>query len=176
MKEDYWTDPERSFDGQYAAKLFAHFPLEEWCRSDVTARKSGRFLSSCALDRRPADAIVGRQRSAATKRQIFSNGTTNLGTMLARALPFFDLQWIREHFLQAVLRDDEEALRVLAEFADSTVKRHVLNAKDIPENALSALHDCVQRVIDDRHLRRKVIARGKSTATICRRSSRRFCL
>jgi hypothetical protein len=41
-------------------------------------------------------------------------------------------------------------LRVLAQFAESIVIRHVLDAKDIPENALPILDDCVQRVIDDK--------------------------
>jgi hypothetical protein len=43
--EDYWTDPERSFDGQNAAKILAYFPLKSGAGQMFTARKSSRFLS-----------------------------------------------------------------------------------------------------------------------------------
>jgi hypothetical protein len=68
-------------------------------------------------------------------------------------LPFFDLQWVRENFFKPFSPDDEEALRVLAQFAESIVTRHVFDAKNIPENALPVLDDCAQRVIDDRAFR-----------------------
>ncbi|MFH0299884.1 hypothetical protein AAFX91_22135 [Bradyrhizobium sp. 31Argb] len=147
---DYWTDPKRSFDGQYAAKLFAHFPLEEWCRSDVYRVKIGPLLVDLA--RWTADRLMPSwdDKKRRDKQTNLFEWDHALGTMFARVLPFFDLQWIREHFLKPFSQDDEEALRVLAEFADSTVRRHVLDAKDVPANALPVLHDCVQRVIDDR--------------------------
>lgn len=147
---DYWTDPKRSFDGHYAAKLFAQFPLEEWCRSDVYRAKIGPLLVDLA--RWTADRLMPSwdDKKRRDKQTSLFEWDHALGTMFARVVPFFDLQWIREHFLKPFSQDDEEALRVLAEFADSTVRRHVLDAKDIPANALPVLHDCVQRVIDDR--------------------------
>src|SRR5690348_13343410 len=56
----------------------------------------------------------------------------------------------RQFFFKSFSPDDEEALRILAQFAESIVTRHVFDAKDIPDNALPVLDDCVQRVIDDR--------------------------
>jgi len=47
-EEGYWTDPKRSFDGQYAAKLFALFPHEDRCRSDVYREKAGALLANLA--------------------------------------------------------------------------------------------------------------------------------
>lgn len=148
---DHWTDPERSFDGQYAAKLFAHFPLEEWCKSDIYRSRVQPLLADLA--RWTAERLMPPWDDGETRRgketSLFEWDRT-LGTMLARALPFFELQWLRDNFFKPFSPDDEEALRVLAPFAESIVTRHVLDAKDIPENALRVLDDCVQRVIDDR--------------------------
>jgi hypothetical protein len=149
--EDYWTDPERSFDAQYAAKLFALFPLEEWCRSDVYRPKIQPHLVDLA--RWTAERLMPPWDDRKTRRDKETNlfeWDRTLGTMLSRALPFFDLQWVRDNFVKPFSSDDEEALGVLAQFAESIVTRHVLDAKDIPENALPVLDDCVQRVIDDR--------------------------
>lgn len=149
--EDYWTDPKRSFDGQYAAKLFANFPLEEWCRSDVYRPKIQPLLVDLA--RWTAERLMPSWHDGESRRDKETNlfeWDRTLGTMLARALPFFDLQWVRDNFFKPFSQDDEEALRVLAQFAESIVTRHVLDAKDIPENALPVLDGCVQRVIDDR--------------------------
>ncbi|QSZ57714.1 ATP-binding protein [Rhizobium sp. ZX09] len=149
--EDYWTAPKRSFDGQYAAKLFAHFPIEEWCRSDVYRPKIQSLLLE--LVRWTAERLMPSWDDRKTRRDkdtsLFEWDRT-LGTMLARALPFFDLQWVRDNFVKPFCSNDEEGLRVLAKLADSIVTRHILDAKDIPENALPVLDDCVQRVIDDR--------------------------
>jgi hypothetical protein len=149
--EDYWIDPERSFDGQYAAKLFAHLPLEEWCRSDVYRPKIQPLLVDLA--RWTAERLMPLWDDGKTRRDKETNlfeWDRTLGAMLARALPFFDLQWVRDNFFKPFSPGDEEALRVLAQFAESIVTRHVLDAKDIPENALPILDDCVQRVIDDK--------------------------
>ncbi len=149
--EDYWTDPKRSFDGQYAAKLFANFPLEEWCRSDVYRPKIQPLLVDLA--RWTAERLMPSWHDGESRRDKETNlfeWDRTLGTMLARALPFFDLQWVRDISSKPFSQDDEEALRVLAQFAESSVTRHVLDAKDIPENALPVLDGCVQRVIDDR--------------------------
>ncbi|WP_199773629.1 hypothetical protein [Rhizobium sp. NXC24] len=149
--EGYWTDPERSFNGQYAAKLFAHFPVEEWCRSDVYRPR----IQSLLLDvvRWTAERLMPSWDDRKTRQgkdtTLFEWDRT-LGTMLARALPFFDLQWVRDNFVKPFCSNDEEALRVLAKFAESIVTRHVLDAKEIPANALPVLGDCAQRVIDDR--------------------------
>lgn len=151
FKEDYWIDPARSFDGQYAAKLFAHFPLEEWCQSDVYRPKIQTLLVDLA--RWTAERLMPPWDDGKSHRHKETNlfeWDRTLGTMLARALPFFDLQWVRDNFFKPFSSDNEEALRVLAQFAESIVTRHVLDAKDISENALPILDDCVQRVIDDR--------------------------
>ncbi|MXN51447.1 ATP-binding protein [Shinella sp. AETb1-6] len=149
--EEYWTDPERSFDGQYAAKLFTLFPLEEWCQSNVYRSKIQPLLVD--LVRWTAERLMPTwddRRSRRDKETALFEWDRTLGTLLARALPFFDLQWVRDNFVKPFCTNDEEALRVLAKFAESIVTRHVLDAKDIPQNALQVLDDCVQRVIDDR--------------------------
>jgi hypothetical protein len=66
-----------------------------------------------------------------------------------RAAPFFETDWVRKHLLAPFLANDEELLRVLAEFADKTVTRHILDAPAVPNNTLALLSDCVERVVSD---------------------------
>lgn len=73
-----------------------------------------------------------------------------LGQMFARALPFFELQWVRSNFVKPFSSDNEMALSVLAKFAESVVTLHIFYADNIPHNVLPILDDFVQRVIDDR--------------------------
>ncbi len=149
QNEDYWTAPKRSFDGQYAAKLFKQLPLEEWCQSDVYRPKIELFLIDLA--RWTSEQLMPswddkKQRQRQTDLIEWEHA---LGTMFARVLPFFDLQWVREHFIQPFSQDDEEALCVLTQFANDIVTRHVFDARDIPANVLPTLEDCIQRVIYD---------------------------
>jgi hypothetical protein len=73
-----------------------------------------------------------------------------LGDLLARSAPFFETPFVRQHLLAPFLADDEDALAVLAEFADKTVTRHVLDAAQIPSNTLELLSDCVALILRDR--------------------------
>jgi hypothetical protein len=150
---DYWTTPKRSFDAQCAAKLFEHFPLEEWCRSDVYRAKTGALLADLA--RWTAERLMpawDEEKRRDKQTELYEWGT-ELGKMFARVLPFFELDWMREDFVKPFSEEDEEALRILAEFAGSAVIRHVMDAKEIPANTLSILDDCVERVISDRTFR-----------------------
>jgi len=149
--EDYWVTPARSFDACYATRLFKFFPLEEWCQSDVYRPKIQSLLAD--LSQWTAERLMPSWDDRKTRRGKDTNlfeWDRTLGTMLARALPFFDLQWVRGNFVKPFSSDDEEALRILAKFSGSVVTHHVFDAKDIPENALPILDDFVQRVIDDR--------------------------
>jgi hypothetical protein len=149
-----WVSPRRSFDGQYAANLFKHFPLEEWCRSEEYRPKIESLLIDLA--RWTAERLMPSwddKKEHRNKEINLFEWCRTLGAIFARVVPFFDRQWLREYFIKPFSADDEEALRVLAEFADSTVTRHVFDAKNVPAHALLILDDCAQRVIDDRTFR-----------------------
>jgi hypothetical protein len=73
-----------------------------------------------------------------------------LGGLLARVVPFVSLEFARSTLIKPFLADDEEALSVIARFADMVVRRHVFDATTIPANALPSLDDCVSRVLRDR--------------------------
>jgi hypothetical protein len=75
--------------------------------------------------------------------------------MLARAAPFFELDWVRENLVRPFLAKDEEALGVLTAFAENVVNRHVFDAPVVPDNALPLLDDCMTRVIQDGAFRPK---------------------
>ncbi|MCR6732847.1 MAG: AAA family ATPase [Afipia sp.] len=109
-EEDYWTDPKRSFDGQYATKLFAHFPLEEWCRSDVYREKIGPLLADLA--RWTAERLMPArdEKKRRDKQTHLYEWDHELGKMFARVLPFFDLDWMRQHFRQTVLAGERRSV------------------------------------------------------------------
>jgi hypothetical protein len=65
-------------------------------------------------------------------------------------VPFVSLDLTRDTLIKPFLADDEEALSVLARFADMVVVRHVCDATTIPTNAIPLLDDCASRVLNDR--------------------------
>ena len=153
-EEEEWDDATPSFNAQVAVKLFPLFPVEDWCQSAVykpvfeialkqlVAWTAERLMPSWRRDKRQ------RVSDHSILELIEWNGV--LGDLLARAAPFFDTEFVREEFLAPFLIDDEEGLAVLAQFADMTVTRQVLDAPAIPANTFDLLNDCVDRVVRDR--------------------------
>jgi hypothetical protein len=80
---------------------------------------------------------------------------------LARIVPFVALDVARNVLIKPFLADDEEALSVLARFADRTVCRHIFDAATIPENTIPLLDDCVSRVLQDRTFKPKTWHAGE---------------
>jgi hypothetical protein len=155
-REDYWTGPDPAFDGQAAAKFFPLFPIEEWCQSDAYRPKLQALLVD--LVKWTSERLMppwqdGKSRQ--DKQTELFEWDRALGSMMARTVPFLELIWIRENLVTPFLANDEEALRVLAAFANNVVNRHVFDAPQVPENALPLLDDCVTRVIQDRTFRPK---------------------
>ena len=149
-EEDIWGEPDLSFNAQFAAKLFPNFPIEAWCRSDTYRPMFQKVLVQ--LVKWTAERLMPPWRDAKNRRDRQTHlheWTAALGDLLARAAPFFETDWIRKHFLAPFLANDDQLLRVLAEFADKTVTRHILDAPTVPGNTLALLCDCVERVISD---------------------------
>jgi hypothetical protein len=153
-EETEWDDAEPSFDAQFAAKLFPFFTIEAWCQSSVYKPMLERTLKQLVAwtAERLMPSWRGEKRRRGSDRSatelIEWNGV--LGDLLARAAPFFETEFVRKEFLAPFLTEDEEGLAVLAEFADMTVKRQVLDSPTIPGNTLDLLRDCVERVVRDR--------------------------
>jgi hypothetical protein len=146
-----WADPDPSFDAQFAAKIFPRLPIEAWCQSSAYRPRLQAALSQ--LVTWTAERLMPPWWDRRTQRDSQTHlyeWNAVLGDLLARAAPFFDTEWVRQYFLAPFLADDEEALHVLAEFADKTVTRHVLDAADVPANTFDLLSDCVERVVRDR--------------------------
>jgi hypothetical protein len=74
----------------------------------------------------------------------------SLGDLLSRVIPFVSLDTARNTLIKPFMADDEDALSVIARFADHVVCRHVFDAETIPANAIPLLDDCVGRVVNDR--------------------------
>ena len=148
--EEEWGDPDPSFDAQFAAKIFPHFPIEAWCQSSAYRPMLQAALSQLVTWTAGRLMPSWRDRQTQRDRQTdLHEWNAVLGDLLARAAPFFETEWVRQQFLAPFLADDEEALRVLAAFADKTVTRHVLDAPRVPANTIALLSDCVERVVKD---------------------------
>lgn len=79
----------------------------------------------------------------------------SLGDLLARVAPFVALDVVRNMLIKPFLADDEEALSVLARFADMAVRRYVFDAATVSANIIPLLDDCVSRVLHDRTFKPK---------------------
>lgn len=160
--DDHWIDPDPAFDGQLAAKLFPKFPIEEWCQSDTYRPRIQALLAQFA--KWTSDRLMSPwhdDKSRRDKETYLFEWDRALGSMTARAAPFLDLEWVRKNLVQPFLVEDEEALRVLAAFAENVVLRHAIDAPSVPANALALLDDCVTRVIGDRIFRPKGYRAGE---------------
>jgi hypothetical protein len=153
---DEWQLPEVFFAAQTAAKLMAKLPLEVWMVSDIVRP----LLEPLLLDlvKWTSDSIMPpwqTKRHSDKKRTDLFEWNRSLGDILARVAPFVSLDAARSTFIKPFLADDEEALSVLARFADMAARRHVFDAATIPANVIPLLDDCVSRVLRDESFRPK---------------------
>lgn len=151
--DESWGDPDPAFDPQFAAKIFKLFPIEAWCQSDSYREMIKATLLQ--LVTWTSERLMPPWREDGERLDRQSNmyeWTSVLGSLLARAVPFLDIAWLRDNLLRPFLADRDEALRVLAAFADGVVTRHVMDAREIPSGTLELLNDCADRVIRDRQL------------------------
>ena len=153
-EEGEWEDAAPSFNAQAAVRLFPLFPVEAWCQSAVykpMLEIALKQLVAWTAERlMPSWRSEERQRVSDHSVLELIEWNSVLGELLARAAPFFDTEVVRKGFLAPFLTDDKEGLAVLAQFADVTVTRQVLDAPTIPANTLDLLNDCVDRVVRDR--------------------------
>ncbi|WP_198024759.1 AAA family ATPase [Bradyrhizobium sp. Cp5.3] len=149
-QEGIWGDPDPMFNGQFAAKIFSQFPIEAWCQLDtyrpMVQTALIQWVTWTAERLRPSWRDAKDRRDRETYLHEWSRA---LGDLLARAAPFFEADWVRQHFLAPFLTNDDNLLRVLAEFADKTVIRHIVDASTVPANTLTLLDDCAERVLSD---------------------------
>jgi hypothetical protein len=154
--EDQWQLPGVFFDAQTASKLLPKMPLEAWMASG-TLRP---LLEPLLFDfvKWTAESLMPswqtKKRSDKKRTDLFE-WNWSLGDLLARAAPFVPLNVARNELFKPFLADDEEALSVLARFADRSVCRHVFDAATIPQNIIPLLDDCVSRVLQDRTFKPK---------------------
>jgi hypothetical protein len=148
--DEVWVEPDPSFDPQFAAKLFIKFPVEAWCQSgtyrDLWQAALANFVAWTAERLMPSWSGKENRPERASELIPWNDA---LGDLLARSAPFYETPWVREYLLAPFLVEDERALAVLSEFADKTVRRHILDATQIPSNTFDLLSDCTERVLRD---------------------------
>jgi hypothetical protein len=154
--DDVWQLPAVFFDAQTASKLFTKMPLEVWMASDAYRP----LLETLLLDlvNWTTESLMPSWRTekhSDQKRTDLFEWSRTLGDLLARVVPFVSLDVARNALIKPFLADDEEALSVVACFADMVVRRHVCDAVKIPANAIPLLNDCASRVLDDRTFKPK---------------------
>jgi hypothetical protein len=151
VPDEQWQTPSIFFGAQMASKLFAKMPLEGWMASN----EYRPLLEPLLIDlvRWTAETIMPsweRERHSGRNRADLIEWNRTLGDLLARVVPFVPLDVARNTLIKPFLPDDQEALSVVAPFADMVVRRHVYDAATIPANAIPLLDDCVSRVLSDR--------------------------
>jgi hypothetical protein len=156
VPDDRWQLPSLFFDAQMASKLLTKMPLEAWMASDAYRP----LLEALLLDlvNWTTDSLMPpwqTEKHSDKKRTDLFEWNRTLGDLLARVVPFVSLDVARNTLTKPFLADNEEALSVLARFADVVVCRHVFDAAMIPTNAIPLLDDCVSRVLDDRTFKPK---------------------
>lgn len=151
VPDELWQLPLVFFDAQAAANLLAKMPFEAWMASDAYRPLCEPLLLD--LVNWTAESLMPSWQTEKTsdkKRSDLFEWNRKLGDLLARVIPFVSLDVVRNTLIKPFLADDEEALAVLARFADMVVRRHVFDAAMIPANAIPLLDDCVSRVLSDR--------------------------
>jgi hypothetical protein len=148
--DDEWQVPSVFFDAQMASKLLPKMPFESWMASEAVRPLLEPLLFD--LVKWTAESLMPSWRTkkrSDNKRTDLFEWNRSLGDLLSRTAPFVALKVARDALIKRFLADDEEALSVLARFADRAVCRHVFDAATIPENIVRLLDDCVSRVIRD---------------------------
>ena len=161
-------DQERvvSFDYSAAEDIVRNFPVEAFCESDsykapflayvrdLVEWTAGRFNPE------DQDPVHGRTRQR--ERALLHTWPARLGELLARIVPYVDVEQMRTAYLGAFLGpDDKNGLEVTSQFATSVVCRHVLDAPSISPNALSVLGLCLDQVVADPVFRRNDYLAGR---------------
>lgn len=151
VPDELWQLPSVFFDGQSASGLFTKMPLEAWMASDIYRPLVEPLLHD--LVTWTAESIMPSWRtekdSDKRRTELFEWDRT-LGDLLSRVIPFVSLDTARNTLIKPFMADDEDALSVIARFADRVVCRHVFDAETIPANAIPLLDDYVGRVVNDR--------------------------
>lgn len=150
-----WGDSNPSFDPQLAAKLFVKFPIEKWLASTTYKQPVEQWLVQ--LVNWTAERMTpswqdpkDRRRVSSSEATYLTEWTSALGQLIARAAPLVTLTFARDRLLAPFLTEDEQGLRVLAEFATQAVLRHVIDAHTVPLNTFELLDECAARVLRDR--------------------------
>ncbi len=153
LPDNYWHMPDPFFDSQMAAKLFKNMPLEVWMASG-TYRPLMEGLLFELTDWTKESLLPSwrdekKRKTSDDRRSDLHEWTAAFGDILARCVPHVTLDVARKRLIAPLLAENEEALSVLASFADRLVCRHVFDAAIIPANAIPLLDDCATRLIND---------------------------
>jgi hypothetical protein len=157
-RETDWQRPDVFFEAQGAATLFKKMPLEGWMGSETYRPLFEPFLHSLVgwtAESTMPSWQTEEDRRRDNRRTDLLEWNRALGDLLARAVPFVNLDVARNSFVKPFLPDDEDALCVLSNFTDKLVLRHVCDAATIPANAIPLLDDLASRVVQDRTFRPK---------------------
>jgi hypothetical protein len=153
MQDDEWQHPNVFFEAQAASKLLKKMPLEALMGSDTYRPLFEPFVHD--LVKWTTESIMPswqteEDRRRDNRRTDLSEWNSTLGDLMARAVPFVSLDGARNSFVKPFLPDDEDALCVLADFANKLVLRHICDADMIPSNTIPLLEECASRVVQDR--------------------------
>ena len=142
-------EPDPCFDAPRVADIFRHLPIESWCKSEVLRPTIETTLEDFVIWTSKRLMLSSPDKWHKRDRRVVDliPWMSCLGSLLARAAPYFEMEMMRDVMLAPFLCDDEDALSVVGAFAGSMVARHIFDAERIPSSAFGLLEICVDHVV-----------------------------
>ena len=167
-EDDYFETQEQvvSFDYGAAVEAVRNIPVEALCGSELYKTPFLAFVRDLAewtvARFNPEDTTPVRGRVRQREHAGLSQWPARLGELLARIVPYVEVDEMKRTYLEAFLEpDDENGLEVTSQFATSVVCRHVLDAPSISPNAFLLLGPCLDQLRADPAFRRDNYPAGR---------------
>ena len=155
-----------SFDYRAAEEIVQSLPVETFCESETYKEPFlayvRRLVEWTARRFAPQDDNPDLGRSRRRERAMLNLWPARLGEVLARVVPYVQVEDMRTNYLGPFLTpDDENALEVSSHFVESLVCRHVLDAGVVAPNTIALLHVCTDQVLANPTFRRRNYRAGE---------------
>jgi hypothetical protein len=149
----FWRDPDVYFDSYFAEKVVGSFPIEAWCQDQKFKVAFLSYLDK--LTAWTAEKLSPTWRTKADRDDGPEHSQLHLwplvyADLVARSAPFLSAGEVVKRYLSSFDASQEESLGVIANFADMTATRHVLDAKTVTKDTVALLDHCLSSLLGHR--------------------------
>ena len=147
-----WGYPDADFDGQSAAKIVVHFPIEAWCQSADYREAFLAYLDALVrwtIDRIFPDWAASKEHDRRST-DLFE-WVRALSGLIARILPFLPPDELIDRYIVPFSRHEyEDGLEVVSIITDKVICRYVYDAPTVTDATLTVLQHCLRRMLRER--------------------------